>query len=398
MLDIAMAGAGIGGLACAAGAAQDGHRVVVYDQFDAPAPVGSGLVVQPVGMAVLDALGAGAAVRAMGAPLARLLGREARNGQPVLDVSYGTVAKGVQPGLGVHRAALFDALLDAARAVGVRIVQGHRVTGRRGQRLTFAGHPDSPRFDLIVDAAGTGSPLSPLRARPLSYGALWGWVDWPEATPLPYDHLSQVYRGASRMLGVLPVGAVPGQRGRKAAVFWSLRADGEAAWRAAGLAAWQAEAATLWPEFAAFAEQITDAAQMTMARYTHGSLWRPVADGMAHIGDAAHRASPQLGQGANMALLDAAALLAALRQARGDVPLALLHYARARRSHVHLYQVLSRMFTPQYQSDSTILPVVRDRLLYPLSQVTPLPTVLTALVCGHLLPPLGSLPELGPLR
>jgi 2-polyprenyl-6-methoxyphenol hydroxylase-like FAD-dependent oxidoreductase len=90
-----------------------------------------------------------------------------------------------------------------------------------------------------------------------------------------------------------------------------------------------------------------------------------------------------------MALLDAHALALALRHADGQDPLAL--YARARRTHVTLYQTFSALFTPQYQSDSRVLPALRDRMLFPLSQLPPLPRVLTRLVCGRLVPPLASL-------
>ena len=130
-------------------------------------------------------------------------------------------------------------------------------------------------------------------------------------------------------------------------------------------------------------------ADFSTARYTHGALKRPYDDGIAYIGDAAHRASPQLGQGANMALLDARALQLALRHATGEE--ALRQYAGARRWHVKLYQALSASFTPQYQSDSTLLPVIRDNILAPLSQTWPMPAILTKLVCGDLVPPMPSL-------
>ncbi|MFW2543857.1 FAD-dependent oxidoreductase [Primorskyibacter sp. 2E107] len=386
---IAVAGAGIGGLAAASGLAQAGHAVTVFDQFEAPAPVGSGLVIQPVGLSVLERLGASGAALAQGNRVVRMLGREAGSGRRVLDVSYVSKRR-KRFGLAIHRAALFNALLEVAQASGVTIAAGRRVLSASGGVVRFEGGSDGP-FDLIVDACGAGSPLSPLRARGLAYGALWATVDWPE-TDLPRDVLRQVYRRADRMLGVLPIGTVPGQTGRKAAIFWSLPRDGHDAWRQAGLAAWQAEAEALWPEFAPFAAQIRDPAQMTMARYSHGTLARPVTDGIIHIGDAAHRASPQLGQGANMALLDAWALVRALAVARGDAELAALHYTRARRWHVWGYQSMSWAFTPQYQSDSRVLPVLRDRVLFPLSQIAPLPGVLTRLVCGDLLPPSGSLP------
>ena len=128
---------------------------------------------------------------------------------------------------------------------------------------------------------------------------------------------------------------------------------------------------------------------MTMARYSHGTLHRPIGERLAHIGDAAHRASPQLGQGANMALLDAFALAAALRQ--HHLPDALRRYAQARRWHIAIYQMMSALFTPQYQSDSRLQPWIRDQLLLPISKISPGPRILSRLVCGDLVPPYGSL-------
>lgn len=389
-LQVAIAGAGIGGLACAAGLARAGHRVHVYDQFAAPAPVGSGLVVQPVGLEVLRHLGAAEAALALGNRIHRMLGREADSGRAVLDVAYD--APGVPRfGLAIHRAALFQALFDAAIGAGAVVVPGHRVRAVQDARLTFENGVQAGPFDLVIDASGAGSPLSPMVARPLPYGALWATVTWPEDTALPVNELRQMYRRADRMLGVLPIGHLPGGDDRKAAIFWSLPATGYDGWRARGLALWREEACRLWPEFEPFTRQITDPEQMTMARYAHGTLRQPIAAGLAYVGDAAHRASPQLGQGANMALLDALALCRALERSRGNVALALQWYAQARRWHVRSYQAMSRLFTPQYQSDSRWLPILRDRVLFPASQLRPIPRVLTRLVCGDLLPPLGSL-------
>ncbi|MEO0831615.1 MAG: FAD-dependent monooxygenase [Pseudomonadota bacterium] len=206
---------------------------------------------------------------------------------------------------------------------------------------------------------------------------------------MPINQLSQCYRKANRMIGVLPVGSIPGRAGQHATIFWSLPRDGHALWRERDLSCWKSEASELWPDMAPFLTGIAQHEDMTLAHYAHGTLKTPVAPGLAHIGDAAHRASPQLGQGANMALLDAYALVWALTRAE-DVNRALTLYARSRRWHVWLYQLLSAAFTPQYQSDSAVLPVVRDRLLMPLSKLPPLPHMLSQLVCGSLVPPVAG--------
>lgn len=387
VLQIAVIGAGMGGLAAASLLARQGHRVQLFERFEKARPLGSGLVIQPVGLAVLQALGVAEAARALGAPLQRMLGHAGK--ARVLDVSY---RKGA-PGLAMHRAALFDVLWQAKEASGgVSVTTGAEVLAAPfdGDRRLIAladGRSFGP-FDLVVDASGIHSALSPLQARPLPYGAVWGHVPWPEASPLPRDQLSQRYDGARRMAGVLPIGCLPGDPTPRAAVFWSLPEAALRLWPQADIGQWRNEVAALWPELAPFLGGITAPDQMTVARYAHGTLRRPFAPGLVFIGDAAHRASPQLGQGANMALLDAMALAVALQ----TTPLAeaLPLYARMRRWHVRTYQAMSVAFTPMYQSSSRILPRLRDHLLAPASRVPPLPRLLTALVSGDMIPPLAG--------
>ncbi|MFK7939862.1 MAG: FAD-dependent oxidoreductase [Roseovarius sp.] len=392
-LKIGIAGAGIGGLALAAGLAQAGHDVTVYDQFDAPRPVGSGLVIQPVGQAVLARIGALEMAEAHGAQVTHMLGHATGKRMPILDVKYGAVSGVARHGLALHRAALFHAVHHAAIHAGVKLVPSHdavSVSEGPKRQLRFANGETSAPFDLVVDASGAGSVLSPLKARALPYGAIWGVVDWPKDAPLPAHQLSQHYEAARRMVGVLPIGLLPGGTTRKTALFWSLTRDELSAWHAAPIEDWRAQATALWPDAAPYIAGITQHDQMTPAFYSHGSLRTPVATGLVHIGDAAHRASPQLGQGANMALLDAWALSQALA-GRADLADALALYHRSRRRHLWVYQWMSAVFTPLYQSHSRVLPAVRNHLLAPLAQVPPSPYILSRLVCGDMLAPIRGL-------
>lgn len=204
---IAIAGAGIGGLAAATLLARDGHSITLCDRFDTPRPLGSGLVVQPVGLAVLDRLGAGDTARALGAPLCRMLGHSGP--RVALDVHY----RPDQPGLAMHRAALFHSLWQAANRRRDHALTGHTVTGTQGmpdaiQLLTPSQGPLGP-YDLIIDASGAGSPCPPSPRALCRSGAVWAHVPWPAATDLPRDQLRQRYRHAARMAGVLPIGQLP---------------------------------------------------------------------------------------------------------------------------------------------------------------------------------------------
>ena len=378
---IAIVGAGIGGLAAAALLAERGHEVTLFERFDAPRPVGSGLVVQPVGLAVLDALGVGDAARRLGVPLHRMLGHAGR--RIVLDVSYRPGAAG----LALHRASLFHVLWRAATSRGVVLATGRAVTSVAKGWIGRDGAPDAGPFDLVVDASGAGSLLSPLVARDLGFGAVWAAVAWPEAADLPGNQLTQRYFRAVRMAGVLPIGRLPGDATARAAIFWSLPRAQLERWPQTDFAAWKAGVGQFWPAMVPFLAGLTGPGDMTLASYSHGALARPWAPGLAFIGDAAHRASPQLGQGANMALLDAMALALALEDGlEGALP----RYGAMRRWHLGLYQGLSRLLTPMYQSDSRALPLLRDWILAPLARIPPVRQVLTAIVSGDVLPPLAG--------
>ncbi|MBO6538568.1 MAG: FAD-dependent monooxygenase [Rhizobiaceae bacterium] len=394
--EFAIVGAGPAGLAAALFLARVGFSPTIYERFDEPKPVGSGLILQPTGLAALDALGLLPAILARGNCVERLYGTDARSGRVVLDVGYGGYGNG-RFGLGVHRAALFDVLHNAVLEAGIPVVTGAEINALRNSgdkiELIAAGGQTLAAADLAVDASGARSTLKPKASRgnevkPLAYGALWASLKWHDDGFLA-NALQQRYERASVMIGVLPIGSIAPEAERLAAFFWSVRlADAEKLY-ADGLDAWKARVAGYWPQCQPYLDQIDDFDQLALARYGHNTLRPPVAERLAVIGDAAHSTSPQLGQGANMALLDAAALSAALT-AHDEMAAALAAYARARRSHVALFQLLSYALTPFYQSDSRLIPYLRDTLVATVAKVPPMPALLAAMVSGTLLNPFAG--------
>jgi salicylate hydroxylase len=380
-LSIAVCGAGPAGLAAALLLHRDGHKVRLLERFDTARPVGSGLLLQPTGLAVLHQLGLDASLISRGARISRLHGTTS-SGKLALDVRYGAIGPD-WCALGVHRAVLFEVLHSAVQAEGIQVECGTNI-GLEDRRLVH--------FDLVVDAMGAKSSLSAHRGarRLLEYGALWVNLPWP-GIPFNADRLEQRYHGSSRMAGVMPVGWVDSPAHPQAAFFWSLRRRDEATWLRAPLAAWCEEVAALWPAMAGPLSQIRDHDACTFAVYDHFTRQRPYDGRMVQIGDAAHATSPQLGQGANMALLDAFALALALRS-EADLPNALERYARMRRWHVRLFQMASALFTPFYQSDGKSLPFMRDQLLAPLTRVAPLDGFVARLVAGMTVAPLRGEP------
>lgn len=395
-LDIGVVGAGPAGLATALFLSRSGHRVEILERFDTPAPVGSGLLMQPTGLTVLAALGLFDTIQSLGNRIDRLHGADAVSGRTVLDVRY-DAAPGGRYGLAVQRAALFNTLHDAALADGIAIRTGINLvsTAQRAGRAVLMDQAlqDAGDYDLVIDASGARSMLaagstSAPAIRDLTYGAFWATLDGAGAD---YDRtaLSQRYDKAKVMIGLLPAGRAAAGDPNKVAFFWSLKiADAEAV-KAAGLGQWKSLIQGYWPECQPFLDQIDDWDQLTLARYAHRTALPPYCGNVVFIGDSAHSTSPQLGQGANMALLDAAALSYALATC-ADIASALATYARARRNHVRLFQMLSLAFTPFYQSDSTAIAWVRDRLVSTIAKVPPMPGLLAAIVAGTVIDPFVS--------
>lgn len=174
------------------------------------------------------------------------------------------------------------------------------------------------------------------------------------------------------MMGVMPTGAMPSQpEQRLSSVFWSLPADQLDGFLRTVQAQqkWLHQVSKRWPQAAEWLEQAiphpNHEQQWLSAHYRDAVLSKLGAGRIGILGDAAHAMSPQLGQGANMALLDAWAISQAVEQAVQSSYIlnseALWqHYHQLRLSSVRFYQFFSRLLTPLYQSHHAWAGPLRD--------------------------------------
>ena len=362
---VAIVGSGVAGAATAIRLAERGIAVDLYEAVPEPRPIGAGLLLQPTGQRVLAAMGLLNEALALGVRVDRLYG-DTPGGRAVLDMSYRRFHPEAY-GLGIQRGALMGLLWRRVRELDIRWHCGVAVEGFQqddeGVTLRLAGREPARHVALVL-ASGSFSKLREnMRVRQHARLFPWGavWTVLPAPGGFPQIELRQRFRSASQMLGLMPVGkAHAGDEVRGINLFWSLPVAELEAWQQRiGLERLKQQMAGLFPDAAPLIAGLTDAAQLREARYADVWMERWHDGRVLAIGDCAHGMSPQLGQGANMALIDAHELAT---EAGSDAwPAVFERWSRRRRAHLRFYGQASKGLTPMFQSNAVVAPWLRDR-------------------------------------
>jgi 2-polyprenyl-6-methoxyphenol hydroxylase-like FAD-dependent oxidoreductase len=329
---IVVAGGGIAGMTAALLLASAGASVRLLEQVAAPAAVGAGILLQPNGLAVLDALGLGEALRraAWRTPPAAI---RDPTGSVLLELPLPDFGGGLDHGLVLRRSHLYGVLLAAVHAhPAIQVELGTQVrwaspdgtvrSCRQGQGESVEAAISA---DLVVGADGAastvraggnfgavaratgaryGRALVPGAGHELGWGEYWTPLGLFGTAPLG-DDSTYLYLDATAP----PVARALAQRDLEG-------------FRREWAAALPLATAALAGLGGLDGLLVNEVVRVDCRRWVDGRL--------VLVGDAAHAMAPNLGQGANSAIVDAVVLAAELAAAQ-PLPQALGRYAARRR-------------------------------------------------------------------
>ena len=368
MLDVAIAGAGIGGLTAALSLARAGLSVRVFEQVSEIRPLGVGINLLPHSVRHLFELGLSEALDATGIRTSELR-YTTKRGELIWREPRGLDAGYRWPQFSIHRGRLQGLLLDAVRQrLGPEaVVLSHAARGveTRSDRAVLNAGGAEIEARLVIGADGIHSTLRaqhyPDEGPPLWNGAIL-WRATTDAAPY-LDARTMCMCGHERQKFVCYPIAPAGTDGR-ATINWiaERRYPVDRAWRRED---WN-RAGDLEEFLPAFADWrfpwldvpalIRGAASVyeypmvdrePLARWTFGR--------MTLLGDAAHPMYPIGSNGASQAILDARALAASVMRL-GPTPEALATYEADRRPKTSAIVLANRKNGPEQ-----VMQIVEER-------------------------------------
>ena len=307
---VLIVGGGIAGLALAPMLTRIGVAVDVIEREPAWRPAGTGIYLPGNAARALRVLGLEAQVASRAVEIARQRFYDHR-GRLLCEVDVAELWAAVGPCLAVHRAELHALLREAADDVPIRIgLAVERLAQRDGIVSVEFSDGTSGEYDLVVGADGIHSAVRRLTFEPTAVPRPVGQVGWRFLAPRPPKVTTW-----SVMLG-------------RRTAFLTIPIDGDRVYCYCDVVSppdhdtpERVPAERLGELFAEFAEPaatllagLDAAADIHVSTIEEVALDRWAREHVVLIGDAAHATSPNMAEGAAMALEDALVLTDCLRR------------------------------------------------------------------------------------
>ena len=345
---VLIVGGGIAGLALAPLLARSGVSVELIERAPAWRDAGTGIYLPGNAARALRALGLEARVASRAVEIGHQRFHDHR-GSLLFEIDVAELWAGVGPCLALPRAQLHELLREAAADVPLRLgLAVERLDQRDG--VVSVGFDDgtSGEYDLVVGADGIHSGVRRLALDPTAAPRPVGQVGWRFLAPRPP--------------GVTAWSVMLGPR----TAFLIIPVDRERVYCYGDVVASRPQAPErLWELFSRFADPATallgavdDTTDIHVSTIEEVALDRWAHERVVLIGDAAHATSPNMAQGAAMALEDALVLTDCLRGSP-QIPHALATFEARRRPRTEWV----RAQTHRRDRTRHLPPRIRDRVL-----------------------------------
>lgn len=360
-LNIAIVGAGIGGLSAALALQRAGFRPVVLEQAPVLAEVGAGISLSPSAAHALNHLGLAETLRTKAYHPEDQCVRHYKDARPLSWINRGRslVEKYGERYYLIHRADVHDALAAAVRANDAAAIELGRRCRRVGQDATGVDiefeDGSRRRFDAVVGADGSRSIVrneifGMLEPQYTGYIAWRGLVPMELVPPEILEPPSGVFLGPGHLVNRYPVRCGQllnfvafAERQAWTEEGWSIRSTVEELLAEfTGWTPWVLRFMELVPPNQLFKWGLFD--REPLARWTQGRV--------TLLGDAAHPILPFLGHGAVLAIEDAVVLARAFAAA-GGIDEAYERYERARRERAAFVVLESRKAGRMFHAPDT---------------------------------------------
>ena len=346
--DIAIAGAGIGGLTAAIALRAQGHRVTVYEQAARFMRVGADINLTPNAVAALDGLGVGEGIRRTGARPTFRISRDWDTGAETSRLAMGDTAERTygSPQLTIHRADLLEVL--AAAFPAEQVLFGKRIQGltqAAGQVTLSFEDGTQATHEVVIGADGIHS-----RVRAALFGDEYprftGVVSYRSVVPTERVKSVPEIEAFTKWWGPNPQSQIvtfPLNLGRDTFIFATTGQDSwhEESWTSEGDVQ---ELRSHYQSFHPHARALLEACDSVLksALYERDPLPQWTVGHVTLLGDACHPMLPFMAQGAGMAIEDGVVLARCLNAQTTDVHAALKRYEHTRHERTAKIQIGSR--------------------------------------------------------